>query len=195
MSGQSRDISNIQANSPSKTSKQPLRLSHVPIVCVRVYMCLACSLFVDCDTVGVNIVAPGNQLFPREEYTVDYNQYKLPAAAKLVDIGQGKPDDSERYKTLAELRAAASGRWIEGWEDHGSDTVQIGEGFQANESFADWRKEDINQHTIIQYDPCKLPFLFKSGHSCHLSPCAQHGLLRPGSARRTPLSILKSSAC
>ncbi|CEL96925.1 unnamed protein product [Vitrella brassicaformis CCMP3155] len=111
------------------------------------------NLFVDCDTVGVNVVAPGNQLFPREEYIVDYNQYKLPAAAKLVDIGQGKPDDSERYKTLAELRAAARGRWIEGWEDHGSDTVQIGEGFQANESFADWRKGDINQHTIIQYDP------------------------------------------
>ncbi|CEM34699.1 unnamed protein product [Vitrella brassicaformis CCMP3155] len=107
------------------------------------------NIFVDCD-IGINLAAPSGGTFPREYYDVDYNLYMLmDPDAQIVRVGH-KPG-TETFKSLAALGEAESGRWIEGWETHGSDTVEVGAGYKAAKLPP--RTSSINDHRIRTYDP------------------------------------------
>ncbi|CEM34633.1 unnamed protein product [Vitrella brassicaformis CCMP3155] len=106
------------------------------------------DLFVDCD-IGINLAAPSGGTFPREYYDVDYNLYMLmDPDAQIVRVGH-KPG-TETFESLAALREGESGRWIEGWETHGSDTVEVGVGYKAAKLPP---RTGLNDRRFRTYDP------------------------------------------
>ncbi|CEM22744.1 unnamed protein product [Vitrella brassicaformis CCMP3155] len=114
------------------------------------------NLFVSCSE-ATDFDRPDSPPFSRDWFDVDYNmyydiRYEDGSPGLVLHLEHGPKSDREEftYNTLADLSAASSGTWLEGWEAHGSETAYIGHNYRQQNLPP--HTNDVNTAPYISHD-------------------------------------------